>query len=279
MMKTGGILLPLALSGLLGLSLTGCAGQDKAGTPAAKAPADPKAALAGSVAAVKDGNYAFAVKAPNVQGSGVIHLPSKSATVTYESTAADGEGTFEIRYVEPDRWTKATVAGMAPELSGADLNDPQMKDLKQLAEMFSGKYWLHQDTSTTKNAATKGIAVDFADPDVTGISDFIGAVSAAQGDAHTITGTIDGTKITDDGFLSADDIKAAGAAASAMPFSAALDDQGRLSTLEMDVPKMGETPAGKWTVQISGYGEQKPQEKPTGDIKEMTPEAAAMVNG
>jgi hypothetical protein len=281
MMKTGGILLPLALSGLIGLTLSGCAGQDKDNSPAAKAAADPKVALAGSVAALKDGNFSFTAKAPDAQGTGVVHLPSKSATVDYGSTGEDGEARFQVRLVGSDRWAKITVAGLdfGAEAAGSDPNDPQVKGLKALADMFSGKYWLHFDASKIKGEAGKDLDIDLADPDVTGISDVVAAVTTAQGDAHAITGTVDGTKIAgDDGFLSADDIKAAGPAVSSLPFTAAVDDQGRLTSFEVDMPKSGETPAGKWSVQISGYGEQKAQEKPAGAVQEMPAQVYSGLN-
>nr|WP_296063657.1 hypothetical protein [uncultured Actinoplanes sp.] len=265
MMQNRGILLPLALSGLVGLTLSGCAGHDED-----TAPADPKAALTGSVAALKDGNFAFTAKTPEIDGTGAIHLPSKSASLDFTSKTADGEGAYQVRLVDPDSWVKITVKDLdfGAQLQGADPNDPQVKGLMMLSDMFSGKAWMHFDKNKVKGDAAKDLSLDLSDGDITGVTDMVGAVATAQGDEHTITGTIDATKVTgDDGFLSADDIKSTGA--TSVPFSAALDDQGRLSSFEVDMPKSGDTPAGKWTLQISGYGQQKAQEKPTGSVQEM----------
>jgi hypothetical protein len=48
-----------------------------------------------------------------------------------------------------------------------------------------------------------------------------------------------------DGIVSATDLKDAGAAAAAIPFTAAVDDSGRLTALELDMPETADTPAGK----------------------------------
>ena len=51
-----------------------------------------------------------------------------------------------------------------------------------------------------------------------------------------------------------------------------------LKISDLDVPKAGDTPAGKWTINVTGYGEQKAQEKPTGAVKEMPDSAYEMLN-
>ena len=64
----------------------------------------------------------------------------------------------------------------------------------------------------------------------------------------------------------------------ALPFTATLDDDGRLTQLVLDMPKAGDTPAGKWTLDISGYGAQAAQTKPTGKVTEMPASGYAAVN-
>lgn len=47
---------------------------------------------------------------------------------------------------------------------------------------------------------------------------------------------------------------------SAIPFTAAVDDAGRLTSLVLDMAETrGRTPAGTWTITISGYGKQVSQ--------------------
>jgi hypothetical protein len=239
----------LAATLTLPLAVFGCAQKDATKDQ----PADPRAALAASTSGLTTGDYAFTEAMPDAQLKGVVHLPSKSATVSVDSHAADGAGKFELLQVEPDRWVRMSL-DLDSMLQGADPNDPAIKNVQDLN-------------------------LDMSHPDVTGAGQLLSGVVTAQGDAHDITGTLDATKAGDDldGFDS-DDIKAMGAAAKALPFTAKLDDQGRLSHLELTVPKAGQTPAGKWTVDVTGYGAQQPLTKPTGTVKEMPSSGYEMLN-
>jgi hypothetical protein len=253
----------LAATLTLALTAAGCA-QKAEGDKAADKPADPKAALVASTSGLKAGNYAFTASTPDTQIKGVVDMAGKSAAISMDSHAADGPGKFEVRLVEPDRWVRMSFgAGMT---EGLDLNDPAMKSVADVFKLFDGKTWLHVDMSKVKNPDE----FDFATPDASGATSLLAGVVAAQGDAHDITGTIDATKAGDNaGILDSEDVKAMGAGAKALPFTAKLDDQGRLTHLEIDVPKAGETPAGKWTIDLTGYGSQQPLTKPTGVVKEM----------
>jgi hypothetical protein len=283
MMKyTRGALFAAAL--LAGVALTGCGGTTTTEEPAAK-PVDPKAAIAKSVDGLKEGNYAYNAKTPDTDSTGAIHLPTKSASMVVNTKSADGDGKIEIRMIDPDRWMKITMDTSTFEgLEDIDTSDPQMAKLaaqmQQLADLFSGKNWMHVDQTKLKGEMAKDLAVDASNGDITGLTALIGTVVTAEGDAKTIKGTLDATKVTEDsGMVTLDDVKAMGAGASALPYTATLDDQGRITSLELDAPKAGEVPAGKWTINVTGYGEQKAQEKPTGSVKEMPTSAYDMLNG
>lgn len=270
---------------LAGVALSGCEGAAKEEAPA-KAAADPKAAIAASVATLKEGNYAFTAKTPDTDAKGSVHLPSKSVSMVMGTKSAETEGTIELRLVEPDRWMKITMdlGDLSGGLGEIDKSNPEAvkfaEQMRQMTEMFSGKYWMHVDTSKLKGDAAKQLGIGTDGADVTGAAALLGAVVTAQGDAHSITGTLDATKITEDlGMVNTTDIKAMGSAASALPFTAALDDQGRLTKLELDVPKAGATAAGKWTIDLTGYGAQKAQVKPAGTVREMPASAYSMLNG
>jgi hypothetical protein len=262
----------LAATLTLPLAVFGCAQKDATKDQ----PADPRAALAASTSGLTTGDYAFTEAMPDAQLKGVVHLPSKSATVSVDSHAADGAGKFELLQVEPDRWVRMSL-DLDSMLQGADPNDPAIKPLIDGLKMFDGKTWMHLDMTKVKNV--QDLNLDMSHPDVTGAGQLLSGVVTAQGDAHDITGTLDATKAGDDldGFDS-DDIKAMGAAAKALPFTAKLDDHGRLSHLELTVPKAGQTPAGKWTVDVTGYGAQQPLTKPTGTVKEMPSSGYEMLN-
>jgi hypothetical protein len=264
MKKLRGPVLAVALT--LPLAVFGCA----------KKTEDPKAALAASTSGLNAGNYAFTAAMPDAQLTGVVHVPSKSAALQIDSKATDGPGKFEFRLVDPDRWVRMSIDVKAMT-QGVDLTDPAMKPLVDTLKLFDGKTWMHVDLSKVKNADDLGL--DLAKPDVTGASALLAGVVTAQGDKHTVTGTLDATKAGDEiGGFDTDDVKAMGEAAKSLPYSATLDDQGRLTHLELDVPKAGETPAGKWTLDLTGYGAQQPQTKPDGPVKEMPASGYEMLN-
>jgi hypothetical protein len=265
----------LAATLALALAVTGCAKNATEDKAAAK-PADPKAALAASTSGLTAGNYAFTESMPDAELKGTVHVPSKSASVAIDSHATDGVGKMELLQIEPDRWVRMSL-DLDSMLQGVDRNDPAMKPLIDGFKAFDGKTWMHVDMTKAKNA--QDLNLDLSRADVTGAGQLLSGVVTAQGDAHDITGTLDATKAGDDldGFDS-EDVKAMGAAAKALPFTAKLDDQGRLTHLELTVPKAGETPAGKWTVDVTGYGAQQPLTKPTGDVKEMPASGYEMLN-
>lgn len=263
MTKMRGTLLPLAITGLVGLALAGCSSDNKdSGTPAAAKPAaaDPKTVFASSAGGLTKGDYAFTAKAPGAEQSGAMDVETKSGAV---KAVLDSEGapfTYEVRFLDTDRWMKLSVPG-APE-------------------PFSGKSWMHFDGTKVKGDAAKDLDVDASHPDILHITELVAAAATVQGDAHAMTGTIDGTKVVgDDGLVSAAALADAGAAAKAIAFTAAVDDQGRLTSLELDMPKTSDTEAGKWTLNFTGYGTQAQQEKPTGQVQEMPASAYEMLNG
>ena len=281
MKHTRGALFAAAL--LVGVALTGCAGSAKEEAPAR--PADPKTAIAQSVDGLKDGNYAYTATTPDADSTGAIHLPTKSATMVINTKTDEGDSKIEVRMIDPERWMKITMPAKVFEgIDDVDTSDPQIAKLaaqmKQMRQLFSGKDWMHIDQSKLKGDIAKELGVDGTKGDLTGLTALIGTVVTAQGDAKTITGTLDATKIAEDqGIITVSDVKAMGAGAAALPYTATLDDQGRITAMELDVPKAGDIPAGKWTIGVSGYGEQKTQEKPTGPVQEMPESAYQMLNG
>jgi hypothetical protein len=251
-----GFVVPVAITVLVGLGVSGCGDSSSTAAPeagaATTAPADPKAALAASTKELAGGNYAFKATSPDADAEGVVHIPSKSGSIKLEGKTEGFAIHMDLLLVDADRWVR--------------MSTPQGKSI--LDEKADPDTWFHVDASKLSKDADFG--VDVSQPDMLYVGTIVTAATTVQGDAHTITGTIDGTKITsEDAFLDSQTIKDVGAAASALPFTATLDDQGRLTKLVIDVPKAGDTAAGKWTVELSGYGEQKALTKPSGTVKEM----------
>jgi hypothetical protein len=283
MNHTRGKLSSIVLAAALGATLTACGGTSTATGDAAE-PVDPRAAMAASTSGVRTGDYAFTSATPLGKASGVVHVPSKSATLELVSTEKESEGTFSFRFVDADRYVKFKLdtSEMTGNLDGIDTSDPSMakmvKDLERMVEMFSGKTWMHVDLTKVKDS--DDLTLDPANPDMTGAGPLVGSIVTAQGDARSITGTLDATKMGEStGPWENADFAAMGEAAKAIPYTATLDDRGRLTKLVLDAPKSGDIPAGAWTLDITGYGAQKAQEKPAKDeVEEMPEDAYEMLN-
>jgi hypothetical protein len=256
-----GFIVPVVMAGLVGLS--GCAdststsaGPDAGATaqPTSEVPADPKAALAGSTKELASGNYAFTATSPEADAKGTVHVPSKSASIALNGKTEGFEIKMDLIFAGPDRWIRMVTP----------------KGQSILDQSADPKTWLHVDGSKLKNA---DLGVDLTQPDLLYIGKIVDAATEVKGDAHTITGKLDATKIDSaDAFLDSETAKDMGPTASALPFTASLDDQGRLTKLEIDAPKAKEVPAGKWTITVAGYGQQKAQTPPSGKVKEMSDE-------
>ncbi|MCA2218645.1 hypothetical protein [Jidongwangia harbinensis] len=275
----------MVLTTALGATLTACGtSTDGGNTAAAEPPADPKAALTASASGLKAGDYAFISESPAGKGKGVVHKDSKSANLTMFVEEDGIKGSIAFRFVDTDRYAKFDMdtKALSAQLKDVDTSDPEMAEmvegLEDMVDMFSGKKWQHVDLTKVKEPGE--LSLDEENPDLTGASDLIAGVVTAEGDARTITGTLDATKSDQTNSpWDADDLKAMGAAAKALPYTATLDEQGRLTKLSFEAPKAGEIPAGTWSVTISGYGEQTAQAKPPADkTEEMSAQGYEMLN-
>jgi hypothetical protein len=264
----------------LALALAGCNSAD--GTPTAPATAaDPKAALTAATAELKKGTFTYALTGHEERTTGSVHLPSRSAEMRSETASDGAKASISIRLVEPDRYMKMTM-----DLSFLDEQDsaggsPEMAAFaKQLREVMSGRKWMHLDLS--KMDPEKAAEISLDEPDISGASTALAnAVTVTSTGATTFAGTIDYTKVpsaqvpwgTGEG-------KAAAAKLAAVPFTAALDAQGRLAKLEVDLPAIGEAPAHKRTTEITGYGTAVAVKRPAAGETVKAPDSAyEAING
>ncbi|MFI7597186.1 hypothetical protein [Actinoplanes sp. NPDC049681] len=266
---------------LLGISLAACTGDDQ--------PSDPKAALVASTSGLKAGNYSFTASMPgDTSAKGVVHIPSHSASLDLDTVDDGTKGKVQFRIAEPDRYVKMTMdmGETAKQLEGLSAlrgDDPRTakltEGLQAMMDLFSGKQWLRLDMSKVKSEELK-VSID--NPDLTGATGLLGGVATAERKGDVITGTLDVTKVSGDSQLFGESaVKGADPAqAKAVPYEATLDDEGRLAKLVLDMPKTGDSPAGKWTVEVSGYGKASKQEAPpAAEVKEMPQSAYDMING
>ena len=228
-----------------------------ASSSASATPDAAKQALLDSTQEISKGNFRFTLAGDGSTGSGVVHMPSRSAQMMMKF--GDGTSGFsmdmDLVYIEPDTWVKVKV-------NGADL-----KGLTGVDQLSSNKY-LHLDKTRIKDI--KDLQFDFQKVDPAG-SDLLtkAVVDVKKTGDGVYTGTIDASKAGDAGMVNAAAIQALGTQAQALPFEARLDPQGRLSQLTIQIPAAGNTKAQELKVTYSDYGAAtQPQRPAPSDIQE-----------
>jgi hypothetical protein len=257
----------LAMIASLSLATTGCANEDgnsdnnsnDTGTTASTAPADAKQALADSVKALAEGNFKFTLADSESTGSGSVHAPSKSARLTAKPKEGEGEMGFVI--LDQDRWLKLDLG---PELNSA-LKLPNK--------------WMHIDpTKVTDSELLKEMSIEFGSAekvDPVGSAIILNSLVTAErtGDG-AYSGTVDLTKATDAGLVDEDDIDKLADKAKAIPFTAAVDGQGRLTKLTLEIPAAGAVTAHQLEATYSEYGNATAAQKPPAGQTQEAPASA-----
>ncbi|MGA5305593.1 hypothetical protein ACPCHT_37265 [Nucisporomicrobium flavum] len=205
--------------------------------PAPRPAPDAKAVLAASTAELATGTYRYRVAVPAVSISGITDVARRRAMWTTTFHGADPK-VIEIRLIDTDEYTRTGAAR-----------------------------WQHFDqTRTPKMAERQGLT--FTHPDRTSANQIVEAVTEATQEGQTIRGTIEGTSVRIAG-LTLDSIESR--LVKPLPFVAALDDHGRLTHLEVQLPPTPapkSEPAAQWTLDITGYDVAAEVRRPVGS-KEM----------
>lgn len=254
--------LAAVLTPLLALGLAACTGSGSAEPEAAKT-LDPRDALVASTEGMLGGNYKFTIDSPDETGmSGLVDATAKSLALELKSASEGTEMTMNFLVIDPTRYVKIEMdmgetAEQLKSLEGLDVSDPEIKEtvetLKTLVDTFSGKTWMKIDMTKIKS---DDFNLDATQPDVIGLTPLLSASTTAERSGNTITGTLDlSTVQTKDDFFSATMLDGIDpAAAKAVPYQVTVDDKGRLTKATFDLPKTTDTPAGKWTIGVDGYG-------------------------
>ncbi|MFG2053585.1 hypothetical protein ACGFI9_06075 [Micromonospora sp. NPDC048930] len=202
-------------------------------------PADAKEAVVASTQEIKKGNFTFTISGGEFNGEGTVHMPSKSAEMKLSSGTGSAEDMkMHLVFIDTDSWVQLDLGAMADSIPG-------FKEMK-------GKYQ-HLDRSKIKDA--KNLNFDFTDVDPAGSDKMIAAITDVKKTGEgTYAGTIDATKATDSDVLDAEAVRALGDKAKAVPFTAKLDAQGRLTEFTVEVPAAGSIPASTVTVKYADYG-------------------------
>lgn len=248
-----------------------------AGSPAAHAD------LAEAVAALGAGNYTYArtdSDSPDRALGARVHLPGSALVEAGDTRYLLAGGKHHLRH---SLWGDQAAAVRAK--TDATLADPDApREEREPARFYrdnwailAGETWTVVDPARLTGLGLPTLPTT-AQPDVTGVGALAGAAVTATRAGDTITGTLDGTAVPGGGTL----LRAHpvdyffGPQAKALPFTATLDAQGRLTrfvvqtpepSAHSEAPDPGAAPepmARTITITVSAYGTTPEQPAPAG---------------
>ncbi|MET8306537.1 MULTISPECIES: hypothetical protein [unclassified Micromonospora] len=235
-----------------GLAACNSDAAEPAAAPSPSTPADPKEALLASTKEIAKGNFTFTLVGDGTTGGGLVHKPSNSAqfTVKFGDASEDMSIEMDLIYIDSESWVKMDLGGaMFAAVPGAAKN--------------KGKY---QHLDKTKIKDVKDLQLDPETLDPLDSDALVKSVTEVQKTGEgTYTGKIDISAATESAALDEEVVTALGAQAKALPFTAKLDPQGRLTELAISVPAAGETAAHDIKIGYADYGTGAGAQKPPAD--------------
>jgi hypothetical protein len=219
--------------------LAGCGaknGTDAAASPTAKASPSPtlapKDALLASTKSLATTSYKFTIKSDSLNGTGSADPVKKAVTLQAVGQEQGVSVKLDFIAISPDLYAKLDLGGLNSQLG-----------------IQSDKY-MHVDATKLGANPSLPIGIDGDPAHVAGI--LAGLNNVQTTDGKTFTGTVDATKMTGDSAPDSDAIQKAGDKAKAIPFTAVLDDQGRLTDLKVDGASID--PKLAFEATFAGYG-------------------------
>ena len=226
----------LALAGCTSDSGTATPGAGSSAAPAPSTPssasaADPAATAALGQAAAALGNTSFKVtltSGPALRVTGLLDAPNSKGTAELVATGTN---------------TEITVKSL---LVGQDL-------YVQVPGVTKANTWTHLDIARLPDGADVGLRPGQIDPANT--AQLLSSTTDVQMvDSRSYKGTLDLTKVAGVTGIDKVTVDSYGAAAQNVPFTAGLDEQGRLSTLTIELPAVNGTPTKPLEVLYTDYG-------------------------
>lgn len=199
------------------------------------------------------------------------HINKETAKIKLESSALTADGLMDPANKKMSMTVKMSVVGQSMDMQMIVLDKDVYVKMAGLPGM--GDKWMHIDGSAVKSGST--LDELFPDGDPGGVRRMLDGMVDVQPDGERgFKGTIDLTKSP----TANETIKAMGDKAK-VPFTARLDEQGRLVELTIDMTPV-EPEAGKMTVSYSDFGVPVTIEKPAAsEIIEAPAELAKSFTG
>jgi hypothetical protein len=208
-------------------------------TPASSSAADPAAAAALASATAVLSTQPF--KVTMTAGPGI------KLTADVDVPGTKGAGTLAITGSNTDIQVKSLLAG---------------QDLYvQIPGVTKAGTWTHLDVARLPEGANVGVRPGRIDP-INTQQVLTSTTDVQQVDSRSYQGTLDLTKVAGITGVDPTAVTMWGAAAKNVPFTAGLDDQGRLSALSVTLPAAGGQPAQVLDVTYTDYGTPVTADKP-----------------
>lgn len=214
-----------------GNATAGAAASQTPGTPASSSAADPAAAsaLASATAALSTTSFKITMTSgPGVKLTGLIDAPHTTGTATLSLSGPNAN--LQVKTL----------------LIGQDL-------YVQIPGITKAGTWTHVDVSRLPEGANVGLRPSQIDPANTAKL-LSSTTDVQQVDARSYKGTLDLTKVAGITGVDKVTVDSWGSAASQVPFTAGLDDQGRLSALTIQLPAVNGRPSQMLEVLYTDYG-------------------------
>jgi hypothetical protein len=199
------------------VGLPACTGSPPTVTPTASpTPRGPSPAetLTKALASVKGMDCDLTVTQPGQDSvaTGSVNYATESAMITAKSRAGNALISMEAVQIGPKLWTKIDFGSTNTKLG-----------------LNAKKWYLVDQTKLTGPNAKLFDVANFDVLDIAGL--MIGTSGVARKDATHLSGTVDLTQATGVSAPTQADLATAGAGAAKIPFTATIDDQGRLVDL------------------------------------------------
>ncbi|SCE73794.1 hypothetical protein GA0070564_101642 [Micromonospora mirobrigensis] len=214
---------------------------------------DARQALLDSTKEISNGNFRFTLSGVGSSAEGQVHEPSQSAQmkITIGQASSDLMMTLDVIHAKPDSWVKL------------DLGGTSASSIPGVQKLNLGKY---QHLDQTRIQGNRNLGFDFDKVDPAGSEALTQAITEVRetGD-RAYAGTLDLSKAAEASSVDPSVVTALGQQAQSVPFTAKLDEQGRLSELVVQVPAAGKSTAQDIKVTYSDYGNAAAAQKPPAD--------------
>jgi hypothetical protein len=241
--------LGLGLMATVAVAVAGCSADgstpgasspsDIPSAPASSGAADPAAASALASATAALGTTSFKItmtSGPGVKLTGFVDAPGNKGTGTLAITGPNADIQVKTLLVDQDLYV-------------------------QVPGITKAGTWTHVDVARLPEGANVGLRPGQIDPANTA-KVLTSTTDVQRVDARSYKGTLDLTKVA--GITGVDKVTVDGwgAAAQKVPFTAGLDDQGRLSALTIDLPTVNGKQSQPLEVLYTDYGTPVTAERP-----------------